>query len=247
MKSHIPAPVLERMARPAPRNMEVIEGSLPVTSFGNPFTASVATVSLNPSWLEFLNRKGAWLEAPNHRLESLHTLKKNATNELTDEDLVKAVDKCNNYFDGNPYKAWFNQLNVINKVFEADYYTGSACHLDLVQWATRTVQKNLGDKWKPLVEADKDFLAWQLKTTTAKTILMNGTSTVNALVNEALVPDLIETNFTYIKSNGHRGSWRVFHGRNDDQLFVGWSGVVAQGIPSAVREDFFNLLKSLTC
>ncbi len=62
-----------RVRRAIPDGAGVLQGSLPVVSFGDPGTAAVATVSLNPSSREFLTRAGEWLPDSQRRLASLHS------------------------------------------------------------------------------------------------------------------------------------------------------------------------------
>ena len=50
--------------------------------------------------------------------------------------LTKVLDDCNGYFQRNPYRRWFDQFHPVLTACGASYYDGSACHLDLVQWAT---------------------------------------------------------------------------------------------------------------
>ncbi len=246
MPTSVPVEVVNHLKRPIPADLEVVPESLPVISFGDPSTARVATVSLNPSWQEFQSKGRNWLTGPKMRLESLNSLERNHPSELTEDDISKVVLKCNTYFEGNPYKPWFNQLNVINKIFGASYYEGSACHLDLVQWATSTVQKDLPKSiWLQLVEMDKDFLRWQFETTSAKVILINGSTSIKELIQVGLVPELEKIVLPYTKTNGHKGSWTIQHGHTGDKKIIGWSGALASGIPAKVREEFLEILTTL--
>jgi hypothetical protein len=45
--------------------------------------------------------------------------------------------------DRNPYRRWFDPLDqALRAAFGVSYYAGTACHLDLVQWATTPVWNN---------------------------------------------------------------------------------------------------------
>ena len=67
-----PAPIVaERIRRPIPAGSHVLAGSLPVVSFGDPDRAVIATLSLNPSWLEFQSLDGSWLLKDQRRLASI--------------------------------------------------------------------------------------------------------------------------------------------------------------------------------
>ena len=60
-----------RVRRVIPEGAGVLPGSLPVVSFGDPGSAMVATVSLNPSSREFLTKAGEWLPDANLDLSRL--------------------------------------------------------------------------------------------------------------------------------------------------------------------------------
>ena len=72
--SDVPAEVARRIRRPAPEGHSVVEGSLPVVSFGDYRTAEVATLALSPSSLEFLDGQGRYLLGGQRRLASLVSL-----------------------------------------------------------------------------------------------------------------------------------------------------------------------------
>src|SRR4051812_46832848 len=65
--------VLHARLRRSPTAHSVV-GSLPVLFFGDLFSARVATVGLNPSDQEFLDRSGEELEGTSRRFESLRSL-----------------------------------------------------------------------------------------------------------------------------------------------------------------------------
>jgi hypothetical protein len=48
------------------------------------------------------------------------------------------LEECNQYFDNRPYD-WFDDFSPILEAFNTSYYDRTACHLDLVQWATDPV------------------------------------------------------------------------------------------------------------
>ena len=55
--SDVPAEVAERIRRPPPAGHAVVEGSLPVVSFGDYRTAKVATLALNQEWVTRVSRR----------------------------------------------------------------------------------------------------------------------------------------------------------------------------------------------
>jgi hypothetical protein len=134
-----------------------------VVSFGDPNRASAATLSLNPSWREFESPDGAWLSGSQRRLASLISLGASDPRELDDEQVAMVLAESDGYFHGpNWYRGWFHWLeSILNASGAGSYFDGTACHLDLVQWATKPAQGDLPTHvWRRLVEEDRDFLRW---------------------------------------------------------------------------------------
>ena len=137
------------MARRAvPRVSEVVPGSTPVLAFGDLCRARVATLGINPSGREFIEN-GRLLSGPRRRLATLKSLAAESAELLTDEQICTVIGDCAAYFDPgrNPYRTWFDPLDqVLRDGLGVSYYDGSACHLDLVQWATNPVWGRLDDR-----------------------------------------------------------------------------------------------------
>ena len=66
--------VLVRVMVPYPKNCHVVPYSTPVVSFGNPETSTVATLGINPSSGEFLDKGKNLLTAEMKRLVDTETL-----------------------------------------------------------------------------------------------------------------------------------------------------------------------------
>jgi hypothetical protein len=120
-----------------------VPGSTPVLSFGNASHAAVATLGLNPSRQEFLDRNGRELGDTARRFETLASLGAPTLDSAPEAMVHRVVNACNGYFEGNPYRGWFDQLEAVLQSVRASYYDGTACHLDLVQWATDPVWSKL--------------------------------------------------------------------------------------------------------
>jgi hypothetical protein len=72
------------------------------------------------------------------------------------------------------------------------YYAGTACHLDLVQWATDPTWADLrAEHKKSLIDADLPFLRQQLSLGNIRLLLLNGSGIARA-VREILDCDLVE-------------------------------------------------------
>jgi uracil-DNA glycosylase len=153
----IPEYISARISRAMPADACVVFESTPVVSFGDPMKARVATLGLNPSRREF---------TPVARL---------ARDGCTADEVLEG---CNTYFIRNPNKRWFGRFEPILTAFDASYENGSACHLDLVQWATNPTWKRLGAPIrKALIEADAPFLESQLRANENITLLLvNGSA-----------------------------------------------------------------------
>lgn len=240
------AELINRILRTIPRELKVLDNSLPIVSFGNPIYAKVLTISLNPSWREFLDNQKRWLDGDKRRVESLRSLGKVSPLELDERDVKQIIDRSHSYFEHQPYKQWFNQLNSVIQYAGGNYYDGTACHLDLVQWATTDVQKNLGDRWPKLVDDDANFLQWQLQQTSAPIVIMNGKSVVSQLIETNIVPGLDETEFVYKKLNGSRDSLKTYYAQSNGRIYFGWNKTLAYGISPELKESIFEQLRGLT-
>jgi len=181
--TQIPEYIERRIRRPIPPDSCVIEGSTPVVSFGNAHCASVATLGLNPSRVEFLDRDENELVAPFRRLATHASLGTSDLANATETVIAQVLNDCNSYFSGNPYRRWFDQLELILTPCCASYYDGSACHLDLVQWATNPTWGKLrpASLRRELIEADSLFLIEQLSNENIELLLVNGMGVVRQL------------------------------------------------------------------
>ena len=166
--------VAERIRRPPPRDSSVVAGSTPVIAFGDPNTSRVATLGLNPSRAEFLSPAGRLLDG-DRRFETLTSLGIENLADATDQQVARVWEGCRIYFQKNPYRRWFDQLERILTGVRASYYSGSACHLDLVQWATDPVWRRLNAQAiARLMSDDVAFLRRQLMTSPIELVLLNG-------------------------------------------------------------------------
>ncbi|MEZ5991482.1 MAG: hypothetical protein R3E76_03935 [Planctomycetota bacterium] len=213
----IPAFVKRRIHQAPPDGVRVVPGSTPVISFGDFRTARVATLGWNPSKNEFLDRSGRELDAEARRLHTHTSLGRSLLSDRRSTPARLVLEGCNGYFQRNPYH-WFNKLeHVLNRI-GASYWDGSSCHLDLVQWATDPVWRDLSDIEKStLLDSDIPFLRQQLRKSRIKILLLNGRGIVNAVQGRLGIR--LET---VGKKRGHRAEF--FVGQATDRLkVVGWS------------------------
>lgn len=158
-----------------------VKGSTPVLFFGDIFSARVATVGLNPSDQEFLDRNGEPLPESKRRFETLASLNAQSRGSLTDEQCERSIQTMRDYFtEGKPVYGWFRALERVCQGFGVSQSGGSAVHLDLFQEATTKVWSDLdpADR-QPLLDQDLPFLKWQLQAFPFDAVLCTSKSVSN--------------------------------------------------------------------
>ena len=236
--SDVPEEVAARVRRPAPAGHAVVEGSLPVVSFGDYRTAEVATLALNPSSLEFLDQQGGYLLEDRRRLASRVSIQRSEGEQLSNAEVAQVFHDSNTYFGRRPYKQWFQWLQtLLTSTQLGSFCDGTACHLDLVQWATKPAQGELAaEVWQRLVDEDREFLVWQLGQTPARTVLVNGAACVEWLSKEGLVAWQESEPLVFPNTDGSRGQLVVTRADQDGKCFIGWNRPLAGPIPAAGRQ-----------
>ena len=186
---------IEFMSRP--RDCNVVFGSTPVVSFGDFTKAKVATVGINPSSLEFMDKSGS--ATSNHllpegkkRLADAETLGLISDDPL-DDDTAEYVmgssgareiwEKCRDYFiNPNPYWSWFSDLESVLTGLSVSYKDSTACHLDISPWATDPVFRDLTQEQRErLLLGESDFLEWQIAKSNIEIVVFNGAQVYESL------------------------------------------------------------------
>lgn len=232
----IPSYIDARIRRPPPQDCFVVPGSTPVVSFGNAMTATVATLGLNPSRVEFLKDDGSELVGASRRLATRSSLGTPDLATASPESVAQVLADCDTYFQRNPYRRWFDQLLPILKGCDASYYDGSACHLDLVQWATDPTWGKLrpASTRRKLLSDDAAFLAEQLRNERLTLLLVNGMGVFRQL--KRTIPMVLERNET-ITGYAHFDC-RLFAGTIFDRVrVVAWTTNLqsSYGVTSELR------------
>ena len=205
--------------REPPETVYVIKGSTPVVAFGDPSTAEVATMGINPSSVEFL-RGGELRTGDDRRLATLESLNADSLTALTEDQVRQVLDDCAAYFIVNPYRKWFDPLDrLLTDAVGASYYDGTACHLDLVQWATDPIWRNLpGGARQVLLLDGVPHLRKQLRQENIRLVLLNGRTVINQVTACGLVQ---------LDSAGRlpvgAAVCELFVGNAEGVLFLGWS------------------------
>lgn len=174
-----------------------VPNSLPVLFFGSISTATIATVGLNPSDRECLDKDGSELTGSKRRFETLTSLGAETRAALTDEHCRRAIERMEGYFrPGMPIYSWFRALDRVTGAMGATYEQGEVVHLDLVQEATDPTWSNLArtspNEFTTLRAADLPFLRWQLETFPLQTVLCNGRTVFDGVIG-LLQAETIET------------------------------------------------------
>lgn len=183
-----PAYLLERACQSPPEGCGVVPGSTPVVSFGHPLAARVATLGINPSSGEFLTPDGSLLVGERRRLATLVSLGVPGYDAVDADVGARIVDDCATYFERRPYP-WFTPLDrILRAALGVSYFQGTACHLDLVQWATDPLWGQLGEAARSrLLAADCQFLIRQFRSENYRVVLVNGRTAMDWVERARLV------------------------------------------------------------
>lgn len=174
---------IEDIFKSTPPNVSsIVQGSLPIPFFGDYKNAQAATISLNPSDKEFLDRSGKFLLANKKRFESLFSLNCQSPSDLAPSMIQSAFDHCFDYFNRKTaYWSWFRHIeNVLSQATgnHLTYGKGTLAHLDLSPWPTNPTWSKLSYSDQiQLVEHGLPFLKWLILNSDAKTFFMNGKTT----------------------------------------------------------------------
>lgn len=180
----------EMVRRQPPAGTPVVRHSTPVVAFGDPTLARVATLGINPSRLEFVHRKSGALLDGDRRLATLPSLGARSLQELSEAQAAEVVADCCAYFGRRPYMQWFRPLDeLLRRATGASYLDGSACHLDLVQWATDPVWGKIPDAGvrDALLEDGLPHLRKLLSLPDLRLVLLNGRSVSKQVERVGLV------------------------------------------------------------
>jgi hypothetical protein len=235
--------ILVMVRRPA-TVAEVVSGSTPVIAFGDPFRATVATLGINPSRREFLDTNGELLTGAERRLATLASLQARDTAGLNSDQAAALIRDCAGYFRRNPYRSWFDRLNgVMHAATGASYYEGSACHLDLVQWATDPIWSSLPQSTRRiLLNEGLPHLRHLLTHNHICIVLLNG----RQVIEQARSSGLVRLELCGRISVNARRTCSPYCGEWEMVRFVGWSANLqsSRGITRDFRSRLGNWLST---
>lgn len=230
---------IERASRPIPTGLGVVPQSTPVVCFGEFNTAEVASLGINPSHGEFLGRAGRLLSPEKTRLLSradVGVADHTALSPTQAEDVVAASRR---YFRTNPYLKWFSPMERwVLEPLGVSYFDGSACHLDLSQWATQPVWKNLAESQRAeLLRQDAPFLEQQIEEGRFRLIVLNGKSAISQMMTAGIV-ELERTNSVKTPS----ANFEIWEGNRGVTRFIGWNRYLQSAIPDTSRQKLAQFL-----
>lgn len=197
----------------------IVPGSTPVLAFGDLRSAEVATLGINPSASEFL--KDDRLRAGSERrLATLESLRARSTSLLTKKQVQALVEDCVSYFHRKPYTRWFNPLNeILREALGVSYCDGSACHLDLVQWATDPAWGGLDDQIKrSLLQEGLPYLKKLLELENIRLVILLG----RQVITQVQEVGLARLQFSRKITSGDR-SYSLYSGEGEGVRFLGWT------------------------
>ena len=180
--------LIDRLDSDAVSGTDVIRWGCPVPSFGDLSTSRVATLGLNPSNREFMDESGEELEGSFRRFHTLNSLGLKSWSDVDARHLRLILDMCRLYFLVNPYNTWFKRLDLVVSGAQASYYdlSSSACHLDLIPFATERKWTELTAQQRSLLFAvASDTLGLLLRDSPVRILILNGRSVVQQFQNIA--------------------------------------------------------------
>ena len=238
VQDEVPDYLARMVRRIPPRGAPVVPGSTPVVAFGDPAKAQVATLGINPSRVEFVT-DGKLLAGDERRLATLESLDAQAPDALTDAQVATLVRECGRYFHQNPYMAWFNKLEAVLRAIGFSYFDGTACHLDLIQWATDPVWGRLPDEGvKAALLADGvPHLTAQLESSAIRNVFVNGAAVLDQISSVGLAAfEKVGTISTSTQTFG------LYVGNGGGRRWFGWSANLQSS--AGIGGEFLDELSS---
>ena len=184
LNQELKSQILEYIKQPIPQNakMPIVKRSVPVPFFGNIEGAEAATISINPSNLEFEDLHGNILSGAEKRFVDRETFRIKDSDALNENQADKVYKSLIEYFheDHNPYyDGWFKALDdYAGSLFGGVCYReNSMVHLDIYPWATKQKWNKLPGSAKKVALREYDLLKRILLNRNFKYIYINGKET----------------------------------------------------------------------
>lgn len=173
--------LISRLAAASQKNTKVIPWSCPVPSFGDISRSRIATIGINPSNKEFVDDSANELAGKDRRFHTLRSLGLKTWADAEEAHLREIALACQKYFETNPYDRWFRALDFLISGTSFSYYSPmfSACHLDLVPFATSCKWAELTSEHRSnLFSISGDALGRLVRDSQLQILVLNGSSVV---------------------------------------------------------------------
>jgi hypothetical protein len=129
-----------------------------------------------------MDARGRELRGDQQRLPTLGSLGLVRWGEADALHLREILDACTLYFYRNPYDRWFSVLEQVFGTSGLSFYgrNPSACHIDLVPFATKTKWTLLpGEERRRLLASTGDALGSLLRDSDVEVLMLNGRAVIN--------------------------------------------------------------------
>ena len=180
--------LIDRLDSDAIGGMGIIPWSCPVPAFGDLLRPQVATLGINPRYREFLDQSGKQLEGESRRFHTLDSLGLERWADADVRHLELIMETFRSYFSRNPYDGWFRKLDFAIAGTNVSYYDepSSACHLDLVPFATVRKWNELSSSQRAsLLSLGGDSLGIMLRDSQVRVLILNGSTVVKGFQSVA--------------------------------------------------------------
>jgi hypothetical protein len=217
--------LLDKISGPLPTTVKIVEGSVPIVFFGNVEKAEIATLSLNPSNVEF-EHNGV------RRCVDRKQLRVSDNQKLNSEQAESVYQSLLLFFKVNPYKTWFNPMNKLFQSKGYEYYNDKIVHLDISPWAT-------SNKWDSLRREEREsiidttIIENVIEKCGIKKLFINGKTAFNVFCTTLNIGanEIQETSFNYITQNGNNRSFIIYETEIFGCEIIGWNIYIHQGCP----------------
>jgi hypothetical protein len=228
--------LLDKISEPLPRNVKIVEGSIPIVFFGNVEKAEIATLSLNPSNIEF-EHNGV------RRCVDRKHLRVSDSQKLTREQAESVYQSLLLFFHVNPYKTWFNPMNKLFRGKGFEYYNDKIVHLDISPWATTNKWDSLSREERESI-IDTSIVKEVIEKSEIKKLFVNG-KTAFDVFRETLslnANDIRQSTFAYRTQNGNNRSFVIYETEIFECKVIGWNLYIHQGCPQDLVIKINNYL-----
>jgi hypothetical protein len=237
MKQKLKDFLLDKISEPLPTNINIVDKSIPIVFFGNVEKAEIATLSLNPSNIEF-EHNGPRRCVDRKELNVLNHQK------LTREQAEIVYESLLIFFKVNPYKTWFNPMNKLfqNKGYE--YYNDKIVHLDISPWATSNKWDKLSLEEKNSI-IDTSIIKNVIEHRGIKKLFINGKTAFNVFYTTLNIEekDIKKSSFDYTTVNGNNRNFSIYETEIFGCKIIAWNIYIHQGCPQDLIKKIESYLQ----